>query len=86
MNHTPGPWKYLGQNEESCFVGLGPDHKIAVGGFTWNDAEANARLIAAAPELLEALQMVLDYLNTGDMRPLDLRKASAAITKARGES
>jgi hypothetical protein len=52
----------------------------------WNDAEdaANARLIAAAPELLAALQSVADYWAGGDV-PADIDAAMrAAITKATG--
>jgi hypothetical protein len=60
---------------------------------------ANARLIAAAPELLEALVEILGPLNVCsdnpnvrhdaslpiDMTMGELRKARAAIAKARGE-
>lgn len=46
-------------------------------------AEANAKLIAAAPELLEALQLLYD-LNNNSQPPGndDLDKAFAAIKKA----
>lgn len=44
--------------------------------------EANARLIAAAPELLEALQMLLDETNAGTWDCLPIDKARAAIAKA----
>ena len=57
------------------------------------ERDANARLIAAAPELLEALQELeqrLDYTKSGafsyDDRAECLGLARAAITKARGES
>jgi hypothetical protein len=51
--------------------------------------EANARLIAAAPELLEVLRDVLDWLDDGnrvlsDACASDVAKARAAIAKATG--
>ena len=50
--------------------------------------EANARLIAAAPELLEALQMAMqigDQCSRGFLGMFQA-KARAAIAKARGEA
>lgn len=68
--HTPGPWKFIDasssfahQLKPVCIIQSG-DKQVA--SFSWNDdspwfptkeqSHANARLIAAAPELLEALQ------------------------------
>lgn len=61
------------------------------------EAEANARLIAAAPELLEALEgMFEDFISIPEMRDKPeyiakvvaerKEKARAAIAKAKGES
>jgi hypothetical protein len=59
MKHTPGPWKVAGPigkgiwiTDETC------NNQIAVvyGENQTPEAEANARLIAAAPELLAACQ------------------------------
>lgn len=50
---------------------------------------ANARLIAAAPELLEALQAMLEQLSRGPFAFKDsgaLRFARAAVKKATGET
>ena len=72
--HTPGPWKvgqYLGSPSSFCVhmdagdKGRGIDVVEAVAGITTEQRLANARLIAAAPELLEALQMLLEFPNTG---------------------
>lgn len=47
--------------------------------------EANAHLIAAAPDLYEALEDVADlYQNTSDENPVAL-KIRSALAKARGE-
>ena len=62
--HTPGPWNSERAESSKCF-----DVKCECGFFvaTCHDgvrgesnAEANARLISAAPELLEALQRLSD--------------------------
>ena len=52
-------------------------------------ATANARLIAAAPELLAMLERVLDGVLRlpelpGTLCPLDIEQALAAIAKAKG--
>ena len=49
------------------------------------DVSANARLIAAAPELLEALVLLLDQDDNGDGEIWVRAKARAAIAKATGE-
>jgi hypothetical protein len=51
------------------------------------EQKANARLISAAPDLLEALQEVIDAADGGGWAQLDpmLSKQRAALKKARGE-
>ena len=55
--HTPGPWRYAPTNTEtvSHLVRCSEGHAIA-DVTHWFDlpVEANARLIAAAPDMLEA--------------------------------
>lgn len=65
--HTPGPWRAF-CNADGSFV-VEDDNRIAIisRGHAWPDsrlaeAKANARLIAAAPELLVALQMSVPAL------------------------
>lgn len=61
--HTPGPWMHLPCSEDGFIIRA--SHKCIVGaadeedwyGPIWN--EANARLIAAAPDLLEALKIIV---------------------------
>ena len=93
QQHTPGPWSAVQFPDEPDWVVIGPngDERIAtVGGNQQRDAEANARLIAAAPDLLAALQYGLesaDAFSKGkdilDGRMLRfVQKARAAIAKA----
>ena len=93
-NHTPVPWGILEQaNDTRTHISNGA-HIIATLGTTRTDGSpnhyANARLIAAAPELLDALQFLLaDWIAiggeklTGSSVPADM--ARVAIAKATGE-
>ena len=88
--HTPGPWTYPGGTGN--FVG-GPDRlRIAdLGGLERSPEErqANARLIAAAPDLLAACKSVLDsvpfasYRGDGELEECEAR-LRFAILKAEG--
>ena len=81
--HTPGPWRYenpsIGSNYARIFFSADEKDGDNLCGYC---GEANARLIAASPELLEALELIL----TADQRGfgLDYIKgcARAAIAKA----
>ncbi len=80
--YTPGPWFI----EATSRIG---HHAVIDGdGFTICNpspmGEANARLIANAPDMLEALQNLVDYLGADVDNGLDelLTKARAAIEKA----
>lgn len=112
--HTPGPWQVLPEECDKPYIRirgtvLGCRYKIAnvltphyegVHEREAAETRANARLIAAAPELLEALKPFAELLkkhhdSMSDDRPIfaiedsiitagDLRKAVAAIAKAEG--
>lgn len=77
--HTPGPWFVDAHNNvlaEGCLVAF---PSVAAG---LEKQEANARLIAAAPELLAALECLCSF-----DKPLiqeDWDNARDAITKAKG--
>lgn len=98
-NHTPGPWEHgnngliYGQcaedDVEAPFVcDVIEDSAMQALGMLSPIEEANARLIAAAPELLDALTHTLDFLHANDDGEDDVRwrieKAQAAIAKATG--
>jgi hypothetical protein len=82
--HTPGPWS-VSQNVSRHVIGKNGG-VVACAELTWTAeiSEANARLIAAAPDLLNALVMVLDDSNALDGRPRTAEVVYAAIAKATG--
>jgi hypothetical protein len=100
MSHTPGPWSYSAEgNYMRIYLhGLGRKDKVKGGDSLcgWC-GEANARLIAAAPEMLEALVEVKGELENHPYCPLCgniqenhrhncvARLIQAALKKARGE-
>lgn len=96
--HTLGPWS---AKPAGCFVDADgkpttpPSEfridpimgRLLVGNVSVARREADARLIAAAPELLEAVAGLLAILRDNELDdPLDtrIRHASAAIAKATG--
>lgn len=90
--HTPGPWVYRHSFDSSARRDIwtatdATGHRELVATIPDADGDhinANARLIAAAPELLAALQDVADYWAGGDI-PADIYAGMrAAIAKATG--
>ena len=83
---TPGPWvvggnegNKLSVNADQYFVALVDEGA---------SQEANARLIAASPELLKALTTTLDEIGNwlSQQKPGLKEKIDSAIAKALGES
>ena len=94
--HTEGPWFVPTPTYRTLYVearvGNGMLQEVASCGPTAVPAQqaANAQLIAAAPELLEALKLALEYWRHRQQRyknrsPVWVQAARAAITKATGE-
>jgi len=102
--YSPSPWKVVsnpyyreivsdedGTIADACsskYIGGNP-----IDGYT-DKSEANARLIAAAPELLEALEFMFEqitneknasYTFEAYTRGIGIHKARIAIAKAKGE-
>ena len=82
--HTPGPWEY-------CYSWVqAVDGKRPIANFNFVAAtEADACLIAAAPELLTALQMLYDetadYIRLNNLGGMDnqcMQLARAALARA----
>ena len=64
MSHTPGPWEAQIEKDTRLKI-VGPEGWLGVAqafGDDFKEAQANARLIAAAPELLEACQIAVVLL------------------------
>lgn len=98
MKHTKGPWSISTRNcPEEGYVSIdGVDH-TALALVVWQmdedrhlginstTCEANAELIAAAPDLLEALKGLYTNLFTDGFVTIDhMEKARAVIAKAEG--
>ena len=98
--HTPGPWHVMYSNQHITSAGglsvrrimihggkPGGIHHQNVAQCLNEQAEANARLIAAAPELLAALEQIKRLSLEADRSRLDVASmlgdiARAAIAKA----
>ena len=88
--HTPGPWSVAETRHNYDTVIRGPrGEPIAltlIAGYTKKEGTANSALLAAAPDLLEALKwMVLRTEEGGYPDGKCLEDARAAIAKATGE-
>jgi hypothetical protein len=83
MNFTPGPWTVKGKQSIR-----GP-HGEYIAKTNWENGAENARLIAAAPDLLSALRRAVIALafaaETSPAMHDDYKAVSAAIAKATGD-
>lgn len=94
MKHTPGPWTNHNDEDHGSLIALEPRLEsagsaeiVAILPFGNANREANARLIAAAPDLLQLARQVVYGL--GNMREnatavLLVNQARDAIAKAEG--
>jgi hypothetical protein len=82
--HAPAPWRTGGKYPEDIYANRA-GHAIArcVNEQYEGECEANARLIAAAPELLEALQMIASFEVRVKGDPSDI--ARKVLAKTLGE-
>ena len=84
--HTPGPW--FSQYDDNGFYEIGSEAVSLRLAFTFGEGdtdEANARLMAAAPDLLEALNAMVEYTSSQEYDHAAVKQACAAIAKAKGE-
>ena len=97
MKSTPGPWK-VGKNHpkwplvDVCHVDAEEGQEVCtIYGPSPEEAEANARLISAAPELLDALKDLVDAaFESGSSEKVDpdgelFYAAKQAIARAEGK-
>jgi hypothetical protein len=92
--HTPGPWYWDDEDalpwtdydgvEHAPFLVDRNGRYVMTGSDIRIPKEANARLISAAPELLEALKELRDWYK--DATGLPAVAANAAIAKAEGRA
>lgn len=88
---TPGPWQ--SKVFKRGWI-VSDDDDMTIVTFPFKEDGPNTRLIAAAPELLEALQYCLEAANahkvkalhSGKLHEIVQEKARAAIAKARGQA
>lgn len=91
--HTPGPWRILPTSRPSQFLVVAGDDKMDRhngDSFSLQFKTANARLIAAAPDMLEALKAIESAYDTEigwqDQVARQIHAVRAAIAKATGET
>jgi len=83
--HTQGPWRVSGAALDGFIPIMAPGGVIvALLSTLSSETIANACLIAAAPELLEALSEFITSADAGHVSVETDRKARAAIAKAEG--
>lgn len=76
--HTPGKWTVTGTDYQGCY--LIKQHERPI---NYTETEANALLIAAAPDLLEALKLIVDgYAHDRTVLQRDIMTAKAALVRA----
>lgn len=87
--HTPGPWKVGQSGNTICDMGPAPHDRFCIAelGGIYGEKEANAKLIAAAPDMAGALkallfaqQHLISQFDDADLDAVD--KARAALAKA----
>jgi hypothetical protein len=90
--HTPGPWKVDKVDNAHCYIIAKNGTLLAKVWLEDNDFNnANAHLVAAAPDMLEALEAALSYWDqdraSQQIRLADVERIlKSAIAKAKGES
>ena len=91
--HTPGPWYPHYAKADHCLSssvwGKEPGNQVAViGGKSLETMNANAALIAAAPAIYEALQIMVRAANVDEIDPLvmfaSIERAKSALAQAEG--
>ena len=100
QKHTPGPWIYGPEVGPDC-TRIDAENGLVIAAvrsreitsweqsrpiYSWSEeGAANARLIAAAPDLLDELETLVRYAQGADIPPnVAVDRARAAIAKAAG--
>ena len=88
--HTPGPWR-VGPVDDTIVTDAAGKEVAAIDGDynspdEWPRMEANARLIAAAPDMLAALRLCAEGAGFQYMTFESRAAVNAAIAKAEGRT
>lgn len=94
--HTPGPWithrdgQTIYRKREGTKVATAsieaPRHRNGTGFLARTEARANAHLICASPDLLEACEELLELLDQHGLTNYhEVDQARKAVAKARGQ-
>ena len=101
MKHTPGPWRkcggatphYTGIHSKAGYIVYGmadncdTEHGKPIKCPGFDEQRANARLIAAAPEMLELLKLIVDDNEMyGETAIKSVRLAQQLINEIQGET
>ena len=91
MSHTPGPWELLdGRNIKTVngifYLAYGCDEHSKKPFFFskekgWSELDANAKLIAAAPELIEAIIDLFNQLDNAGLHGFVLENHGISFEK-----
>jgi len=84
--HTPGPWAATQTPNDGRWAVLGPAFALPMFAVSPVTSEANARLIAAAPDLLDALKWLARGEHEWSAPPQAIAFMERAIAKAEGLS
>lgn len=82
--HTPGPWQ--ANKRHNGWDVYAPDKRVVAEIYRVAEpeiCEANARLVAAAPELLEAAKRFIAWIDSGKRGFPSESKLDAAVTETR---
>ena len=87
VKHTAGPWNWHEQGDANEYALLSNTKRWVIafrqnGEILTGQQRANARLIAAAPELLEACQMIAQWMKSEGIAPNRLEEIEKVISKA----
>ncbi len=92
VTHTPGPWVVKHDEKGLPFIGVKSDPWTYNGTIASVDtSEKDARLIAAAPEMLEMCKLLEECMETIDGKDgydasYELAKVRAVLAKVEGET
>lgn len=89
--HTPGPWvleagRNIKTSSGTFYISYGREERTGRPYFSdFCELDANAALIAAAPDMLDALKQIIEDIEDRGITQASINKARAAIGRATGK-